>query len=660
MIPVPPRLPMPSVVADGHARPPREPLQAAVGELAGLLRFALVGASGVLVNLLVLAAVLALVPRPVTGGGQAAAETAATQVAVLWNFALAELWVFRGRAGRPGRPLRFAGYWAISIAALAVQLPLAAGLDRLLPVGYVPATGLALVALVVARYALCRVALYGRRRAAVHTMAPARESGGREPFPGASGDQVPAGDGPAGGDASGRHIRRGSTSTRPQGLVMAVLLALIVVSAVAVRTAPLATATAIVALMSSILLVISVLSVSWQAYAWRTPDTFRRTGLTDLDEPKLSFSVLVPARHEEAVLGATLAGIAAMDHPNFEVVVVVGHDDPGTRGVAEAASAGLDVPVEIVTDRHQGKNKPKALNSGLPHCTGDVVMVIDAEDDVQPGLLRLADTAFRRHAADIVQTGVQLVDFDKSWWTGRNVLEYFFWFRSRLHLHAAQRFIPLGGTSVAIRRDLLEHLGGWDETCLAEDCDLGVRGSSIGARVAVVYEPGHTTLEETPPDVRAFFRQRVRWMQGFMQVLAKGDWRQLPTRRQRVQAGIVLGTPLTQSFAALAAPVSAATALLLDAPVLIVLFTFLPLVPTAIGLAFDLVGLGDFGRTYARRIRWRHYFGVIVSLPAYQMLLSSAALWAAVRQVRGKNDWSKTAHVNAHRDVVIDLRESPA
>jgi dolichol-phosphate mannosyltransferase len=152
---------------------------AAVGELRGLLRFALVGASGVLVNLLALAAVLELVSRPASDGVQAAAETAATQVAVLWNFALTELWVFGGRPGGPGRLLRFAGYWAISIAALAVQLPLAAWLDRLLPVGYVVATGLALVALVVGRYAVCSVALYGRRGTVIETPAFAPEGGGR-------------------------------------------------------------------------------------------------------------------------------------------------------------------------------------------------------------------------------------------------------------------------------------------------------------------------------------------------------------------------------------------------------------------------------------------------------------------------------------------------
>ena len=425
-------------------------------------------------------------------------------------------------------------------------------------------------------------------------------------------------------------------------------------------TEPGTAAAVVLTLISVVLLIVAVVSVAWQTYAWRTPDTLSRTGLPQLDAPRLSFSILVPARHEEAVLGATLAGIAAVDHPNFEVVVVVGHDDPATHAAAMEAAAELAVPIKIVVDHHLVKNKPKALNVGLPHCGGDILMVIDAEDDVQPGLLRLADTTFRHHAADIVQTGVQLIDFDKSWWTGRNVLEYFFWFRSRLHFHAAQRFITLGGTSIAVRRDLIEDLGGWDENCLAEDCDLGVRASVRGARVAVVYEPAHTTLEETPTDVSALFRQRVRWMQGFIQVIAKGEWRRLPVRRQRWQAAVVLGTPLSQSFAGTVVPFCVVAAFMLKTPVLITLTTFLPLVPTVLAVAFDLVGLRDFGRTFGRRIGWQAYFFVVISLPGYLLLLSSAAVWASVRHVRGRTNWHKTQHVNAHRGLPVPAAERGA
>jgi glycosyltransferase XagB len=71
----------------------------------------------------------------------------------------------------------------------------------------------------------------------------------------------------------------------------------------------------------------------------------------------------------------------------------------------------------------------------------------------------------------------------------RNCLEYYFWFRSRLHFHAQARFIPLGGNTVFIRTEVLRDADGRDAACLAEDCELGVRLSVAGALVAVAYDP---------------------------------------------------------------------------------------------------------------------------------------------------------------------------
>jgi cellulose synthase/poly-beta-1,6-N-acetylglucosamine synthase-like glycosyltransferase len=171
----------------------------------------------------------------------------------------------------------------------------------------------------------------------------------------------------------------------------------------------------------------------------------------------------------------------------------------------------------------------------------------------------------------------------------------------------------------------------------------------------VVYEPQHTTLEETPTDVQSFFRQRVRWMQGFLQVLVKQDWRRLPTRRQRMQAAVVLGTPLSQSFVAVTTPICVAATLTLSSPMLIALITFLPLVPTVVSLAFDVLGLHDFGRIFRRRIGWRPYIYLVLSLPVYQLLLSGAAAWAMVRHLRRRTDWQKTRHVNAHRHAAVTV-----
>lgn len=174
----------------------------------------------------------------------------------------------------------------------------------------------------------------------------------------------------------------------------------------------------------------------WQMHAWRTPEVLASTRFSRPDgDEHVSFSLLLPARHEQAVLDHTVQRLLESTHADFEIIVIVGHDDPGTTAVAERA-AGRDPRVRVVVDTHEKKNKPKATNTALPHCRGDVVGVFDAEDQVHPELLAHVDHAFRTTGADVVQGGVQLINFHSSWYSLRNCLEYFFWFRSRLHLHA--------------------------------------------------------------------------------------------------------------------------------------------------------------------------------------------------------------------------------
>jgi dolichol-phosphate mannosyltransferase len=145
---------------------------AAAGRAGRLMRFALVGGSGVLVNLLVLAVLLRVTPGAIGTGtsGHIVAAVAATQVAVGWNFALTERWVF---PGRPGHWMaRLLPFWVLNCAALLAQLPLAARLQPLLGASYVLATGAALVILMLARFAVCDRWLYRPARCRRVTARP--------------------------------------------------------------------------------------------------------------------------------------------------------------------------------------------------------------------------------------------------------------------------------------------------------------------------------------------------------------------------------------------------------------------------------------------------------------------------------------------------------
>jgi hypothetical protein len=382
--------------------------------------------------------------------------------------------------------------------------------------------------------------------------------------------------------------------------------------------------------------------------AWRTPAALAESGLRGAAlAPAHSFSLIVPARHEEVVLEATLTRLMTSDHPDFEVLVVVGDDDPGTREVAERVATRNPGRLTVVVDASRPKSKPKALNAALPFCSGAVTGVFDAEDDVHPALLRGVDQCFQRTEADVVQAGVQLMNFRSSWLTVRNVLEYYFWFRSRLHFHARQGFIPLGGNTVFIRTEVLHAVSGWDPDCLAEDCELGVRLSALGARTAVFYEPALVTREECPPTLGAFARQRTRWNQGYLQTLAKGYWRRLPPR-QRALGLYTLAMPYLMAVVWLTIPVAIATALVVKAPVAITLISFLPVLPMLSMLAVEVAGLSDFCRAYGERASARDYGRLVLGVLVYQAVLAFAAVRAVARELRGDRGWEKTAHMGLH------------
>jgi cellulose synthase/poly-beta-1,6-N-acetylglucosamine synthase-like glycosyltransferase len=418
-------------------------------------------------------------------------------------------------------------------------------------------------------------------------------------------------------------------------------------------------------LLMSGLFAFSVTSLVWMLFAWRNPQALAGTGFpASWVAPQLSFSLIVPARFEEPVLAGTLENLAHLDHPAYEVLVVVGHDDEGTRDLAEAAARQWPERVRVVIDRHWPKSKPLALNAALPACRGSVVGVFDAEDQVDSQLLRHVDSCFTTTGADVVQGGVQLMNFQSSWYALRSCLEYYFWFRSRLHVHAQQRFIPLGGNTVFVRTALLRATGGWDGACLAEDCELGVRLSVEGAKIAVAYDPDLVTREESPPTLGGHFRQRTRWNQGYLQVLRKGVWRQLPSRRARLLARYTLATPFLLGLTWLMIPLAIITIVVLRVPAAVALASWLPAIPFLVMIAVEIVGLRDFGRLYYRRPRLRDYLLVVASAIPYQLLLGAAALRAVIREFRGVGSWEKTTHTGAHRlhvpasDEADDLRLS--
>lgn len=408
-----------------------------------------------------------------------------------------------------------------------------------------------------------------------------------------------------------------------------------------------------VVLISVCLVLLACSTLFLSTYAWWSPEHRNTTGYSEMKPAtEHSFSLIMPCRTErEEVMRATLGRLLHQTHPHVEVIISVGDDDLETVAIARALARENPDAVRVSVDSSAVKNKPRQLNTALTLCRNDIVGIFDAESIAAPDLLTHIDSVFQHRQADVVQGAVQLVNFSDSWYSLRNCLEYFIWFRSRLHAHAKSGFIPLGGNTVFVKRELLVAVGGWDGDCLAEDCDLGVRLSVLKRRIVVAYSPDLVTREETPDSLSSLVRQRTRWSLGFMQVYAKGDWRRMPSGTQRLNAWWTLTQQHFMALAGVLIPISITLALFAKFPLAITLVTFLPLIPTIALFTLEICMLHEFGKDHRFRIRARDYLRLLFGAPAYQVLLAISAIRALGKFYTHDFRWDKTSHSGAHLEL---------
>lgn len=397
----------------------------------------------------------------------------------------------------------------------------------------------------------------------------------------------------------------------------------------------------------------SIFNIRLRLYIWEKPEhAWMNHAPTIYRDPCLSFTIMLPARHEEDVYRETIQKVYALNYPKelMQIIAICSDDDEGTIAEAQAKIDELGDPnVQLLIYTNKPTSKPRGLNHALKVSRGDIVTIFDAEDEPHPDILNIINTTMLDEDVDVVQSGVQLMNHNTKWFCFMNVLEYFFWFKSSLHFFSSIGITPLGGNTVFVRRDLMEQLGGWDETCLTEDADLGIRLSLSHARIRIIYDDEFVTREETPHSIEQFIKQRTRWNQGFIQILFQREWLKLEKLSQRLLAFYVLILPEVQALFAVLLPVSVVMFFLVKLPLWLAMATFLPLYCFALAIFIDLAGLHEFLKAHKRKWRWREALTMMVFFMPYQFILGLGAIRAVYRHIQGASNWEKTIHKGQHR-----------
>lgn len=230
------------------------------------------------------------------------------------------------------------------------------------------------------------------------------------------------------------------------------------------------------------------------------------------------YSILCPLYKEASVLPHFIESMNAMNWPKekLDILLLLEEDDKETIQSAKNMQLPEHFSIVIVPDS-QPKTKPKACNFGLNLAQGEYIVVYDAEDRPDPDQLKKSYLAFQHADPTVVcmQAKLNYYNPHDNLLTRLFTAEYSLWFDVVLPgLQSIQTTIPLGGTSNHFRTSELLHLEGWDPFNVTEDADLGARLFRKGYKTAII---DSTTLEEANSSVKNWFRQRSRWIKGYIQ-----------------------------------------------------------------------------------------------------------------------------------------------
>jgi cellulose synthase/poly-beta-1,6-N-acetylglucosamine synthase-like glycosyltransferase/peptidoglycan/xylan/chitin deacetylase (PgdA/CDA1 family)/spore germination protein YaaH len=243
----------------------------------------------------------------------------------------------------------------------------------------------------------------------------------------------------------------------------------------------------------------------------------RRRQRTHAGESYAPFvSVIVPAYNEEPVIKSTIISLLASDYENYEIVVV---DDGSTDKTSEVVREcfAKEKRVRLFSEGNAGK--AAALNTGLRHANGEIVIALDADTLFAPQTVAALAHRFSDPLMGAVAGNAKVgnrINIVTRW----QALEYITSQNMDRRAFASLNCITVvPGAVGAWRRELIEQAGGFQSDTLAEDQDLTLSIRRMGHNIG--YEENAVAWTEAPDRLHTLARQRFRWAFGTLQCMRK-------------------------------------------------------------------------------------------------------------------------------------------
>jgi len=235
-----------------------------------------------------------------------------------------------------------------------------------------------------------------------------------------------------------------------------------------------------------------------------------------------SVAILIPCHNEGLVIENTLKAIIKLNYPGkLDIYALNDNSTDNTAEVIESFAQTFRNVHHIAVPPGEPKGKSRVLNYGLRVSDSDYICVYDADNQPEAdALIELINAAESIPDACGAVGLVRTINANKNLLTRMIAIEFkVFQLIMQTGRWQAFRAGSFSGTNMLIKRSILEANGGYDPFALAEDAEMTIRLASAKYTIPVCHKS--VTWEQEPEKMKAYIRQRTRWLIGNLYLLEK-------------------------------------------------------------------------------------------------------------------------------------------
>lgn len=245
----------------------------------------------------------------------------------------------------------------------------------------------------------------------------------------------------------------------------------------------------------------------------------RRQSSKSSEDDLPTVSIVIPARNEEHRIARCLESLSALDYPSDRLEIIVVDDRSTDRTAAVVATFVERIPmlrVLSLTEPRSGniRGKAGALDHGILHACGEIVLLTDADCAVDSHWVRAHITAYRRSdvamvcAYTLVAGTNPFARFQAVEWNTTNTMASAGVFY--------RQYLGCFGNNMSIRRDVYCMLGGYRAIpfSVTEDLALLQAVGRNGLSIAYLCSKESCVETEACTTLGEYIRQHQRWVHG--------------------------------------------------------------------------------------------------------------------------------------------------